>query len=91
MAPFLLWCILPVLCWPLAFLALLVCPDVWLLLLPFRLMGIAVAGALDLVRAIIAPAPTRPPGQPPTGGCPLGKVSPRPRQRCESSLTYATM
>lgn len=53
MAKFLLFCILLVLCWPLALLALVAYPIVWLLLLPFRLVGIAVHGALDLVRAII--------------------------------------
>jgi hypothetical protein len=53
MIAFLLWCILLVLCWPLAILALMLYPIVWLLLLPFRLVGIAVTGALDLVRAII--------------------------------------
>jgi hypothetical protein len=50
---FLLWCILLVLCWPLALLALVIYPIVWLILLPFRLLGIAVDGALELVRAII--------------------------------------
>jgi hypothetical protein len=50
---FLLWCILLVLCWPLALLALIIYPIVWLILLPFRLLGIAVEGALELVRAII--------------------------------------
>lgn len=50
---FLLWCILLVLCWPLALLALVLYPLVWLILLPFRLLGIAVDGALELVRAII--------------------------------------
>jgi len=50
---FLLWCILLVLCWPLALLALIAFPFVWLLLLPFRLVGIAVGGALALVTAII--------------------------------------
>jgi hypothetical protein len=50
---FLLWCILLVLCWPLALLALVLYPIVWLVLLPFRLLGIAVDGALELVRAII--------------------------------------
>jgi len=50
---FLLWCILLVLCWPLALLALVLYPIVWLILLPFRLLGIAVDGALELVRAII--------------------------------------
>jgi hypothetical protein len=50
---FLLWCILLVLCWPLALLALVLYPIVWLILLPFRILGIAVDGALDLVRAII--------------------------------------
>jgi hypothetical protein len=50
---FLLWCILLVLCWPLALLALVIYPIVWLILLPFRLLGIAVEGMLELVRAII--------------------------------------
>jgi hypothetical protein len=53
MAKFLLWCILFVLCWPLALAALLLYPLVWLFLLPFRLVGIAVGGALELVSAII--------------------------------------
>jgi hypothetical protein len=53
MIKFLLWCILLVLCWPLALLALVLYPLVWLLLLPFRLLGIAVDGVLELVRAII--------------------------------------
>ena len=53
MIKFLLWCILLVLCWPLALIALVLYPLVWLLLLPFRLLGIAVGGVLDLVRAII--------------------------------------
>jgi len=50
---FLLWCILLVMCWPLALLALVAYPFVWLLLLPFRLVGIAVGGVLGLVSAII--------------------------------------
>jgi hypothetical protein len=50
---FLLWCILFVLCWPLALLALVLYPIVWLLLLPFRLVGIAVGGALALVWTIV--------------------------------------
>jgi len=50
---FLLWCLLFVLCWPLALLALVLYPIVWLLVLPFRLIGIAVTGVLELVRAII--------------------------------------
>jgi len=54
MVGFLLWCLLFVLCWPLALLALILYPIVWLLLLPFRLIGIAVGGALELVAAIIA-------------------------------------
>ena len=54
MVTFLLWCILFVLCWPLALLALVLYPVVWLLLLPFRLLGIAVEGALALVWAIVA-------------------------------------
>lgn len=53
MFTFILWCILFVLCWPLALFALVMYPFVWLLLLPFRLIGIAVGGALDLVWAII--------------------------------------
>ena len=53
MVKFLLWCILLVLCWPLALLALILYPLVWLLLLPFRLVGIAVGGVLELLRAII--------------------------------------
>ena len=53
MVGFLLWCILLVLCWPLALLALIIYPIVWLIFLPFRLLGIAVEGALELVRAII--------------------------------------
>jgi hypothetical protein len=53
MLNFLLWCILLVLCWPLALLALVLYPLAWLLLLPFRIVGIAVTGALDLFRAII--------------------------------------
>jgi len=50
---FLLWCILLVLCWPVALAALVLYPLVWLLLLPFRLVGIAVEGALALVWAVI--------------------------------------
>ncbi len=53
MVKFLLWCILLILCWPLALLALVLYPLVWLLLLPFRLIGIAVEGVLELVRAMI--------------------------------------
>lgn len=53
MTKFLLWCILFVICWPLALLALVLYPLVWLLLLPFRLLGIAVEGTLGLVRGII--------------------------------------
>jgi hypothetical protein len=53
MVKFLLWCILLILCWPLALAALVLYPFVWLLLLPFRLAGIAVYGVLALVAAII--------------------------------------
>jgi hypothetical protein len=53
MFTFVLWCILFVLCWPLALLALVLYPIVWLLLLPFRLVGIAVGGALAPVWAIV--------------------------------------
>jgi hypothetical protein len=50
---FLLWCILLVLCWPLALLALIAYPFVWIILLPFRLLGIAVGGVFGLLRGII--------------------------------------
>ena len=53
MLTFVLWCILFVLCWPVALLALLLYPIVWLLLLPFRIVGIAVEGVLDLIWAVI--------------------------------------
>jgi hypothetical protein len=53
MVKFLLWCILLVLCWPLALLALVLYPVVWILTLPFRLVGIAVGGVFDLLRALI--------------------------------------
>ncbi len=53
MAKFVLWLILLVLCWPLAVLALVAYPLVWLLLLPFRLVGIAVGGVFELLRAVI--------------------------------------
>jgi hypothetical protein len=52
-AKFLLWLILLVVCWPLALLALLLYPFVWLLLLPFRLVGIAVEGVFGLLKAIL--------------------------------------
>ena len=52
MLKFLLWLLLLALCWPLALLALVLWPVVWLLLLPFRLLGIAVDGAFELVRAL---------------------------------------
>ena len=50
---FLLWCILFVLCWPLALLALILYPLIWLLLLPFRIVGIAVGGVLELLWVIV--------------------------------------
>jgi hypothetical protein len=53
MTKFLLWLILLFFCWPLALLALVLYPIVWLLLLPFRLVGIAVDGVLSLLKAII--------------------------------------
>jgi hypothetical protein len=53
MIKFLLWCILFLFCWPLALLAIVLYPVVWLVLLPFRLVGIAVHGALELVSALI--------------------------------------
>ena len=53
MVAFFLWCILLVLCWPLALLALVLYPILWLLLLPFRLLGIAVHGVFDVLKAIV--------------------------------------
>jgi hypothetical protein len=53
MVKFLLWCLLLVFCWPLALLALVLYPIVWLLLIPFRLVGITVEGVLELVKGII--------------------------------------
>jgi hypothetical protein len=53
MLSFLAWCVVLVLCWPLALLALVIYPIVWLLLIPFRLVGIAVEGVLALIRGII--------------------------------------
>ena len=50
---FLLWLLLLVLCWPIALLALVLWPIVWLISLPFRLVGIAVEGVFELLRAII--------------------------------------
>ena len=54
MVKFLLLCILFILCWPVALLAIVLYPVVWLLVLPFRLVGIAVHGALELVVALIS-------------------------------------
>ncbi len=53
MIKFLLWCILLVLCWPLALAALVLYPLVWLILLPFRILGIAVGGALEICWALV--------------------------------------
>jgi hypothetical protein len=53
MLTFLLWLLLLIVCWPLALLALVAYPVVWLLLIPFRILGIAVTGVLELLRAII--------------------------------------
>lgn len=50
---FIVWLILLVLCWPLALLALVLYPVVWLLMLPFRLVGICVEGVFKLLRAIL--------------------------------------
>jgi hypothetical protein len=50
---FLLWCVLFVLCWPVAVLGLLLYPVVWLLLIPFRLVGITVGAVLALIKAIV--------------------------------------
>jgi len=53
MLTFLLWCILLFFCWPLALVAIILYPIAWLLLLPFRILGIAVEGVLELLKAII--------------------------------------
>lgn len=53
MVGFILWLLLLAICWPLALLALVLLPVVWLLLLPFTLLGIAVGGVLALVRALV--------------------------------------
>lgn len=53
MAAFFLWCILLVVCWPLALIALVLYPIVWLLLLPFRIIGITLEGVFGLLRAIL--------------------------------------
>ena len=53
MLTFLLWCILLIFCWPLALIVLVLYPLVWLVLLPFRIMGIAVEGVLEVLKAII--------------------------------------
>ena len=53
MLTFILWLLLLVFCWPLALLALILYPIVWLLLLPFRLLGVAVEGVFEFLRAIL--------------------------------------
>lgn len=53
MLTLLLWCLLLVVCWPLALFALILYPIVWLILLPFRIVGIAVGGVFELLRAIM--------------------------------------
>jgi hypothetical protein len=53
MIKFLLWCILFLLCWPLALVALVVYPLVWVILLPFKIAGVAVHGAFELISALI--------------------------------------
>lgn len=53
MLSFLLWCLLLVVCWPLALVVLFLYPIVWLLLLPLRILGIAVDGVLELLKAIL--------------------------------------
>ena len=53
MFTFLLWCLLLVVCWPLALFALVVYPLVWLILLPFRILGVAVSGVLHLVWGLV--------------------------------------
>lgn len=53
MLSFLLWLLLLVVCWPLALLALILYPVIWLLLLPFRLIGIAVTGVFEFLRSLL--------------------------------------
>jgi hypothetical protein len=53
MLTFLLWCLLLVLCWPVAIAALILYPIVWLILLPFRIIGVAVGGVLELIWGIV--------------------------------------
>ena len=71
MFAFLLWCILFVLCWPLALLALVAYPFIWLLLLPFRIVGVAVHGVLEIIYLaitlpfrLLCPRPKRIPARP---------------------------
>lgn len=54
MITFLAWLLLFVLCWPIALFALILYPIVWVLLLPFRVLGVAVDGVLDLLRALLS-------------------------------------
>jgi hypothetical protein len=53
MLTFLLWCVLLIFCWPLALVVLVLYPIVWLVLLPFRILGFAVEGVFELLKAII--------------------------------------
>lgn len=64
MLSFLVWVLLLMLCWPIALLALLIYPVVWLVLLPFRLLGIGVDAVLNLLKAIVM-LPARVLGQQP--------------------------
>jgi hypothetical protein len=66
MAAFILWCILLVLCWPLALIVLVLSPLIWLLLLPFRILGFAVGGVLSFVRALFYLPARLVGGSPPT-------------------------
>ena len=71
MIKFLLWLILLILCWPLALLVLILYPVVWLLLLPFRLLSIAVDGVFETLKAVLLlPARMLRGGRPRTGGAP---------------------
>ncbi|HEX2101596.1 MAG TPA: hypothetical protein VHF69_13070 [Candidatus Synoicihabitans sp.] len=67
---FLLWCVLLVLCWPIAFLALVLYPGVWLLLLPFRLIGVTVSAVFAFLQALLT--------------LPARVLGWRPRARCAS-------
>ena len=82
MVKFLLWLLLLVVCWPLALLALILYPILWLLLLPFRVVGIAVDGVLELLRAILPGTGLEVVGATPGGAGTLPQQAAQPMQLC---------